>query len=197
MRPGQAHVIGLPVYKAAGASAREFVEFWSAHYRYKLEPIYDKNIGKAPNPTRLRELFEWKNGGRLSDDKRRSVDRNFVKRLSELRDLSDTVPRENLLDKFAEGGAIWRVFFLHCWRPDRFPIFDQHVYRAMRFLQEGTIDEIPKMDNRKIEIYVSAYCPFLRTFADEPARETDRALWSFGKFIKAYPDNKLRVLARS
>ena len=34
------------------------------------------------------------------------------------------------------GGAIWRIFWLHVQHTQHFPIYDQHVHRAMAFLVE-------------------------------------------------------------
>jgi hypothetical protein len=71
----------------------------------------------------------------------------------------DESPSE-LLARFREGGVIWRIFWLHCWQPERFPIYDQHVHRAMRFLQTGKPDEIPLREADKIRAYLSDYMPF-------------------------------------
>ena len=94
---------------------------------------------------------------------------------------------ETFLAQFATGGVIWRIFWLHCWQPDRFPIYDQHVHRAMMLIEDREPDDLAaKDDKRKIRLYLDRYLPFHRRFAGSDQRSVDRALWAFGKFIKAW-----------
>jgi hypothetical protein len=110
------------------------------------------------------------------------VTSNFVARRHELNELKDKSPLA-LLSHFSEGGPIFRIFWLHCWQPERFPIYDQHVHRAMRFIQAGVKEEIPDKDNEKISAYIDQYMPFHAWFDGMPQRSVDKALWAFGKFI--------------
>ena len=84
------------------------------------------------------------------------------------------------------GGAIWRIFWLHLQHPKLFPIYDQHVHRAMAFLQTGEREEIPDYDPQKVESYWRRYLPFHATFEGIESRSVDKALWAFGKFLKEY-----------
>jgi hypothetical protein len=61
--------------------------------------------------------------------------------------------------------------------------YDQHVQRAMRFIQAGRIEEIPATDPEKIKVYVDQYVPFHAQFERADSREVDKALWAFGKFL--------------
>ena len=140
------------------------------------------NVSKELTDSRINDWFRWKNGTPLSEAKQESVNRNFLLRRGELIGLEDR-SAEILLSKFSEGGAIWRIFWLHCWQPTRFPIYDQHVHRAMRFIQTGEPEEIPSGDNRKIRAYLEEYLPFHASFAGLPQRAVDKALWAFGMFI--------------
>jgi hypothetical protein len=81
------------------------------------------------------------------------------------------------------GGVIWRVFWLHCHDPERYPIFDQHVSRAMKVIL-GASAEIPKRNSAKAEAYAREYLPFHARFRTRDRRELDKALWSFGKEMK-------------
>jgi hypothetical protein len=127
--------------------------------------------------------FVWKNGTPLSEPKQKAVLKNFVARREELATIrADESPSE-IFARFADGGAIWRIFWLHCWQPSRFPIYDQHVHRAMRFIQSGVIEEIPAKDPDKISAYIEQYMPFHARFDGLPHRDVDKALWAFGKFI--------------
>ncbi len=174
----------LVIYSALQASPKEFVAFWASRYKYPQESLYTDNIGRRLTPTRIRTLFEWKNGSRLAAPKLRSIERNYVARLSELMKLPTSTGAESFLRLFASGGAIWRIFWLHCWQPVRFPIYDQHVHRAMAFIDSGKREEIPKNDASKVRAYVDRYLPFHRQFDGLDLRSVDRALWFYGKFIK-------------
>lgn len=107
--------------------------------------------------------------------------KNFVARRHELSHLQEHSV-EHLLTHFEEGGVIWRIFWLHCFQPARFPIYDQHVHRAMTFILDGAAQEMPTRDEEKIRAYVKEYIPFHASFA-LPHRTVDKALWTFGKFI--------------
>ncbi|MGB8412392.1 MAG: hypothetical protein WCE23_06155, partial [Candidatus Binatus sp.] len=77
------------------------------------------------------------------------------------------------------------AYRLHCCRPE-FPMYDQHVHRAMTFIEEGQRDELGKKpDHRKIEIYLTRYLSFYKEqFVRIEPRRVDKALWAFGKFLK-------------
>jgi hypothetical protein len=172
----------LIVYRVENADANEFVEFWSSRYSGYDDEFYEANVGRELTEERILALFEWKNGTPLSGSKRNSVLRNFVARRDELSHAANESPSD-LLKRFGEGGVIWRIFWLHCWQPARFPIYDQHVHRAMRFLEAGRAEEIPAKDAAKIRAYLSEYMPFHARFQDMPHRAVDKALWAFGKLI--------------
>src|SRR5260370_10886615 len=136
----------LPVYSRESASTAKFIEFWarqvSADDIEKDERLYVSHIGNALTRKRLEALFEWKNQMRLSDKKRRSVEKNYIARLKELQQLPLTTDPCIFLKKFKDGGAIWRIFLLHCWSRSKYPIYDQHVYRAMTFICGKPREEI-------------------------------------------------------
>ena len=184
----------LIIYEPVKADPQAFIEFWAARYTGYDDDFYHANVGHELTEARILELFEWKNGTRLSGPKRDSVTRNFVERRSEL----DQIPRDEttsvLLARFSEGGAIFRIFWLHCWQPARFPIYDQHVHRAMRFIEKGVREEIPEKDPGKIRAYIEQYIPFHASFHSMPYRAVDKALWAFGKFVNEnnFPHEALR-----
>ena len=60
--------------------------------------------------------------------------------------------------------------------PDKYPIFDQNVYRAMHYLQTGIIEEIPSKNIDKQMAYINEYAPFyteLEEQADCKGRKLD------------------------
>lgn len=167
-----------------------FVQFWSQQYDYADEQAYTQNLAVRPlTPDAVRELFRWKNGGQLSERKRQSVEQHFVERLGELQDFDDDFDGDfaaAFLDRFKGSGPIWRIFFLHIHRPERFPIFDQHVFRAMRYIEAGEIAELPFDPDERIRIYNQKYRPFHDGFGVHQDRAVDKALWAFGKFLKLH-----------
>lgn len=159
----------------------EFVDFWSKQYNYSNEHIYDDNIGKELTEERIFKLFQWKNGTPLSALKLKSVKENY---------LSDsTIFPENPSIDFVRkellktGGAIWRIFWIHCHYPKQFPIYDQHVHRAMAHIQGWDDIEIPTYNKKKVDLYLTKYLNFYDEFKGLPHKKVDEALWSYGKFL--------------
>ena len=183
----------LIIYEPRKADRKAFVEFWAARYTGYDDEFYDANVGQDLTESRILEWFIWKNGTPLSEAKRQSVLRNFVARRGEL-DLALNETAAQLLARFSEGGAIWRIFWLHCCQPARFPIYDQHVHRAMGFIQSGVPEEIPERDPQKIRAYLDLYMAFHAQFDGIPFRQVDKALWAFGKFLSEnnFPHEPLR-----
>ena len=132
----------------------------------------------------ITDLFLWKNGMPLAGKKQVAV-RRFVERVEELERFQSDQNVDALLKHFAEGGAIWTIFLAPLLAAVALsPIYDQHVHRAMAFIQTGVLEEIPSYDPRKIDSYVRRYLPFHATFAGIDSRSLDKALWAFGKFLK-------------
>lgn len=114
-----------------------------------------------------------------------------VKRAAELSPSASTVDAagfaKEFLSTFPEGGAIWRIFWLHCCNQG-LPIYDQHVHRAMVFIEEGRVEELGSFDDLSVvESYLTKYLNFHRQFVGEQ-RKIDKALVIFGSFLKAWPN---------
>lgn len=171
-------------YKPIPANRQQFVEFWSHRYDDVQEDLYINNIGKELAEQRIFDLYKWKNGTPLSVSKQAAIQQNFIDRRNAMEPLPNSFSAHDFLARFDTGGAIWRIFWLHCCQPDRFPIYDQHVHRAMAFIEAGTDEEIPQYDRQKIDTYICRYLPFHATFSDIDGRCVDKALWAFRKFIK-------------
>jgi hypothetical protein len=172
----------LPVLVEKFASESEFIEFWAEQYDDPRDHLYSENIGKNLTPVRLRDLFEWKNGGPIAKRKMDSIERNYI-------NTKPIAPRAGNRDEqiafiTQPGGAIWRIFWLHCHSPASYPIFDQHVYRAMKYIQLDQVLEIPNLNRLKVISYIDEYLPFHASFNCENKKRLDEALWSFGKYIK-------------
>jgi hypothetical protein len=158
-------------------SLDEFMDNWSQRYTYDAEEKYTSNIGKSLTEKSRLELFEWKNGSKISQKKSESILANYP--LSFSGNMA-----ERYLNHTQSGGAIWNIFYLHCLEQKQWPIFDQHTYRAMMYLQTGNIVEIGSTNKQKFESYLKEYKPFLASLGQADHRKTDKALFAFGQFLK-------------
>jgi hypothetical protein len=154
------------------------------------QQLYDPHIGKGSALQRdsnaIMELFKWKNGGNIAAKKLKSVRNNYLGAW-----IDDGGLEARYLNPNEDGGPIWNIFYLQCRRPDLYPIFDQHAYRAMIYIQEHTICG-DLNENRRSFIYES-YQKKYRTFVNGIRRRApqrynlrtiDRALYTFGRFLK-------------
>jgi hypothetical protein len=174
----------FPILEIKQVDERAFVEFWAARYPTAYEPIYQAHIGKPLTKKRLLELFRWKNNGPIAKHKFKSILRNYI----ESKPTPPLPGDQGALRSFISqpGGTIWRIFWLHCYEPSRYPIFDQHVYRAMRCLTGGRVEEIPRANLAKASAYVDQYLPFHSRFTYKNRKRVDQALWSYGKYLKSW-----------
>jgi hypothetical protein len=159
-------------YEIKQGTHAEFVDFWSIQYDTSQDAPYEKNIAKPLTAGKIRELFVWKNGSPLSELKAKSVEKNFVEKAGLLAKLPANDGAAEFLARFPNGGAIWRIFWLHCWQPERFPIYDMHVHRAMEFIEKQELVEIPSSDAGKIDSYFNKYLPFYARFKESSERRT-------------------------
>jgi hypothetical protein len=165
---------------------RAFLEHWASRYDDANDKVfYDPNIGKTDEHS-LIELFKWKNGGNISRKKLETIHKNYLGRRVEDADLE-----ARYLDAGQGNGAIWNIFFLHCRCPEVYPIYDQHAHRAMVYMQQHVICE-PRDDlNKQPRAFVYQSYARYRIFIDHIRRATDpelrpidRALYTFGQFLK-------------
>ena len=165
-------------------SEEAFLSYWEPHYIWPDAELYDPHIGKRLTEKRLWDLFHWKNGGPIAARKRESIRRNYPVR-----------PPKDLAGRYLNprqaGGAIWNIFYLHCVDPQRWPIYDQHAHRAMIWILDGVIDELPTAGTHaaKSAIYTSyqqRFIPFITEhFTCSDFRRIDRSLFAFGKVLKS------------
>lgn len=159
----------------------EFLAYWSSKYINADEWKYDNNISKTkPFTEEAREqLFQWKNGtgNKIAEKKMKGILQNYP-----LHFCGDI--KRRYLEASQPGGAIWNIFYAHCLEPEIWPIFDQHVYRAMMHLKTGDILELSPKDPDKYNIYINEYTIFFKSFNGYSHRVIDKALMSFGKYLK-------------
>lgn len=119
----------------------------------------------------------------LSAAKSRSVERNYISNLNQ------SFPPDVGTYLAGAPGTIWRIFWLHCL-DQATPIYDQHIHRAMTFIEQGKLEELDQFsDPEKVVLYLKHYRPFLaRLFTGIDVIKTDKALWTFGKTLKKWPN---------
>lgn len=170
-------------------SYQTFVDFWSKYYIISsYDNLYSDRIHKNKfTKTDIKMLFEWKNGMKVNGHvpKQASIDK-VISRLTHVNKLKTQFDLLYFKKHFSDIAAIWQIFLLHIIQPTKFPIFDQHVYRAHVFLIKNAITEIPNHQPHKLKYYHDSYLPFFDTLKSEinDLRKIDLALWAFGKFLK-------------
>jgi hypothetical protein len=184
----------LPVIAFEQATPARFVQFWSSGWTDKDRKLdqdyYNCNIGKDLTSDRLLALFEWKNQMPLSNGKRRMVE-GYASQLKRFAELSPDTEPDAFFNEFRKGRAIWRIFLFHCWSAWRgqkkYPIYDQHVHRAMNFIKGEHLEEIGNWsDQDKISSYVRRYVSFFESFKECDAQQADQSLMVFGRFVRDY-----------
>lgn len=190
----------FPILQSANTTNfEEFITYWESCYDYspkheKGNTLYFDNIHLGVlTEVNIKELYIWKNGMTLSGKKAETVQIicdeiewiNSLKKLDAIESLS--------LDKFQLREGVWKIFLLHIIWPDYYPIFDQHTYRAYQYIMTGTIREMKELKDIN-EFYLDVYIPFIhKNLQDIMSKEerrkeisrVDRALFSFGKFLKS------------
>jgi hypothetical protein len=139
-------------------SLEQFLDYWSAKYRdpkFRDRDLYDPYVGE-PMTAESRHVCSSGKMDLLSRSANLiSVEKHYP--------LSIKVTKlSKYLDPVGDGGAIWNIFYMHCVSPQTWPIFHQHTYRAMHFLNTGEPGEIP---SRKADIYAAyqrEYIPFVK-----------------------------------
>jgi hypothetical protein len=174
-------------------SLKDFCDVWSTLYTDKAKDgllYYPAIKDSIINEKLLLDYFVWKNGYRLSIPKENSINNNILSKLDEINALRDskTSNLESIRLSFPNVSDIWFITLAHLINPREFPVFDQHVYRAYKFIEKQTIDT-PEYDKetKRLSLYTELYLPFFKTLASTDttveAKKLDEALWAFGKFI--------------
>ena len=178
--------ISFPVLGISHVTPEDFVRFWEQLYSGYNEEFYRENIGQPLTEERIAKWFEWKNGTPLSKNKTQTISR-YSSPEERIGHGADAATLGAFLNR--PGGTIWRIFWLHLQHPQHFPIYDQHVHRAMAVLLKWPEPkcEIPDHNPTKVRTYLDEYCPFFKRFDGSEHRKVDRALWSFGQLLGQNP----------
>lgn len=186
--------MNFPILTKQPTDMPGFIRYWKQHYQYdpeRTQELYLAVISKETYSEKdLHKLFEWKNGLNLSGKKENSLKKKILPHLDKINAFKKQGESDfNTIRKaFKDVSAIWLIFLAHTINKEAFPIFDQHVYRAMHYLETGVVSEISDEKPDKLSIYQERYLPFYqqnRQYA-ESYKDWDEAFWAFGKFLVSY-----------
>ncbi|MBU9723825.1 MULTISPECIES: hypothetical protein [Bacillaceae] len=179
----------------------EFINEWAQFYQYNTKHEYDTAFYEAAiqkvkyDEGDITKLFLWKNGTPFSEAKKAYV--------SSIEDKFKTInaykvrgfTMEELNTTFPDlSDGIWKIFLLHIIDPLKYPIFDQHVYRAYMYIKHQQQKELPYSRNQIMNIYLEEYVPYINDLfktetstlkTHQKLRKLDRALFAFGRFLKS------------
>ncbi len=179
----------LPILRIETSDFRSFINFWSRLYTYPSESLYKDIIYKEQfNEADLQQLFTWKNGMKLSQLKQNSLDNKIKSKLNLINTLksNNEVNIVNFRDSFNNVSAVWKIFLLHIIKPNRYPIYDQHVHRAYNFICELDYNTISNTisDKEKEQFYFGAYLEFVDGLTGYNLKNVDEAFFAFGQFLR-------------
>lgn len=176
-----------------------FINSWRKFYQSdeNKDKIYFENLKSFDELTEesFQNLFEWKNGMRLSPKKQESLDKikhdlsNIVIKFEKCGNLEcDFKKIYDYSYNFFKDGYIWNLFFLHILKYNNCPIADMYAYKAYNYICNGE-NELPVYN---WDTYIK-YMNFFNEIATktnrttkESRKEIDEALWGFGKFLENY-----------
>ena len=171
-------------------NAATFIDNWAKLYNYpnyeRYEELLHLLVWKYDD---LLELFTWKNGMQMSGKKRLAFEKHIAAHITTINRLKIQFDSEEFNELFLLLPAIWKIFLLHIINPG-YPIFDQHVYRAMIYIRQQNVLELPYSQDQRMRIYrneyLSFFCDLKASCGDCSEKVIDNALWAFGKFLKEY-----------
>jgi len=183
-------------FKYEQCTAEEFVDFWKRFYdegKYPDEEYKEHlNENGLLERDKIQRLWEWKNGTPLSEKKQPIIERTIEKlpeinRYRSLNEITeDDIRNLRQVAEYITNGFIWQIFVLHMAKPKYFPIFDQHVFRAFKYLTTG------KLVERRNYSFDVDYMNYRRHFFElvelskKRIREVDQALMAFGQYLPNY-----------
>lgn len=177
----------LTVYEAAIVSPTRFVNFWSEHYHDPRQCTYDQVIGQPIDEDRARELIGWRSKTGYTKEQREVIEKEFIAKVHLFKHIPRSTSPRRFLEKFPRGGAMLRLFWLHCWQPSKYPLFDSHTHRAMCHVLEVEHQELSALGEiGQIHAYLQQYLPLRRRFAAIDPHRVNRAFHALGKFLSRY-----------
>jgi len=167
----------------------EFIKFWSQFYNdsqnsdKNLYYPYISNEGILRGDA-LDKLWLWKMGEyffgifqeqvRLTKEKKEDI-------LEFRKSNPDYEVLYNFSRKFFPAGLIYPIFLMHICKPEEYPIFDQHVFRAFSFITRKEMIDRPESikDYWRYRDFVFS----VHKNYEISLREIDKGLMAFGQFL--------------
>jgi len=156
------------------SKSKEFIDFWSKYYHYKvkvqnkteiIDYLKELNLGKDLSEQNMKRLLRWKDPHLLSDiifsgsneGKFNERVKNVISSIGDINkfrfgNINESTFLENAQKIFPDG-FVWRIFLLHIARPFDYPIGDQHVFRSFSIQM-----------NRKIPTCWEEYMEYVQYF---------------------------------
>ena len=152
-----------------------FIDKWSKLYSFSNEAIYKVSISKKVlTKNDIQNLYEWKNGMRLSVQKQNKLKSN------------DILDIEVFKKEFKNLSAVWKIFLLHIIKPTKYPIYDQHIHRTFLFIHKedwSNISNTSINNKTKEQFYFERYLPFIKSQNIKDIKQLDEAFFAFGQFL--------------
>lgn len=171
-------------------SITDFINHWKPLYSYFDDNRYYQNINVVQfNDTNLVDLFHWKNGMTLkgSGGKEKSLNDKILKRVLLINEYKkqSKIELEKFNEDFSDVSPVWRIFLLHIIKPNKYPIYDQHIHRTYNFIHGLEWKSIKNTisDKSKLDFYFKSYLPFVEKLEINSLKEMDEAFFAFGQFL--------------
>lgn len=181
----------IPIIKQIEAEdLQQFISFWSKYYDYQNDKLYQDNIDKNIYlNAHIENLYKWKNGMRLSKQKKASLEGKVLIKINVINKLKEegSVDLEYFFKEFKTVSAVWKIFLLHIIKPKQFPIYDQHIHRAFLFihgLDYSNISNNTITEKDKLVFYRDKYLPFIKKHNISNLKKQDEAFFAIGQFLK-------------
>ena len=170
-------------------SLNSFISNWSNLYSYTNENLYNKTISKESfTKEDLQNLYIWKNAMKLSVLKQRSLETKIIANLPTINNYKkiENIDIQAFKKEFKKVSSVWKIFLLHVIKPNKYPIYDQHIHRAFLFIQNEdwrNISNISISNNAKEKFYFERYLPFIEAQNIKDLKKLDEAFFTFGQFL--------------
>ena len=167
-----------------------FIESWSKLYSYANGALYKKAINKKQfTQIDLQNLYEWKNGMRLSIQKQKALETKINSKIKKINALKNTAKLEveEFQKEFKDLSTVWKIFLLHIIKPSIYPIYDQHIHRTFLFMHNedwSNISNTSRNKKAKETFYFNRYLPFIEEQRINDIKQLDEAFFAFGQFLK-------------
>lgn len=161
--------------------------------KYDLQVYFDAINSHQLISTKLRDILCWKLAGKRKYAQLSKKHQSLIKRaIEKVHDINLFKKSQMSLEDFQDtlkyispNGPVIQLFICHICNPEKFPLFDRHVYRAFQYFKTGRIQQ-GSLNKKIIDSYYDSYSRFFNSLHARYRRlysrkEIDSALMVFGK----------------